>query len=58
MRRVVFNAVHAPAKIRKQLSPGLSWGHWHLPIYFEIGVVLVVASALLGAAVYRFTRPE
>jgi ABC-2 type transport system permease protein len=58
MRRVVFNAVHAPANVRRQLSPGLSWGSWHLPIYFEIGVVLAVSGALLFGAVWRFTRPE
>jgi ABC-2 type transport system permease protein len=58
MRKVVFNAVHAPTSVRHQLAPGLTWAGWRLPIYVEILVVLVVAALLLWAAVYRFTRPE
>ena len=58
MRRAVFNAVHAPPSVRAQLSPGLHWGSWRLPVAFEIGVVLAVSAALLGGAIYQFTRPE
>jgi hypothetical protein len=58
MRRVVFNAVHAPTSVTRQLSPGLSWGHWHLPVLFEVGVVVLVSVALLSGAIYQFTRPE
>jgi ABC-2 type transport system permease protein len=58
MRRVVFHAVHAPAAVTRQLSPGLSWGHWHLPVLFEVGVVVLVSAALMSGAIYQFTRPE
>jgi len=58
MRRSVFQAVHAPPAVRRQLSPGLSWGHWHLPVWFELGIVVLVSASLLGAAIWQFTRPE
>ena len=58
MRKTVFNAVHAPAAVRRQLAPGLTWGSWHLPVLFELGVVVVVSTALISGAIYQFTRPE
>jgi ABC-2 type transport system permease protein len=58
MRRAVFKAVNAPASVRAQLSPGLHWGSWRLPVAFEIGVVIVVSAALLSGAIYQFTRAE
>ena len=58
MRRAVFQAVHAPPAVRAELSPGIHWGSWRLPAGFEIGIVVVVAAALLGGAIYQFTRPE
>ena len=58
MRRVVFRAVHAPPGVQHQLSPGISWGHWRLPVYFELGIVVLVTAALLFGAIWQFTRPE
>jgi len=58
MRRAVFAHVHAPASVRRSLDPGLTWGPWHLPAVFELGVVILVAGLLLWGAVAQFTRVE
>ena len=58
MRRAVFAHVHAPAAVRRSLDPGLTWGPWHLPAVFELGVVILVAGLLLWGAVAQFTRVE
>ena len=58
MRRAVFNAVHAPPSVKASLDPGLTWGSWHLPALFELGVVIAVAGLLLWGAVAQFGRVE
>ncbi len=58
MRKTVFHYSHAPASVSRSLDPGLTWGSWHLPILFELGVVVVVSAALLWGAVAQFTRTE
>ena len=58
MRRAVFHQVHAPLSVQRSLDPGLTWGHWHLPALFELGLVVVVSAALLWGAIAQFTRVE
>ncbi len=58
MRRTVFAHAHAPAAVTRTLSPGLSWFGWRLPTLFELGVVVLVSAALLGGAIFMFTRTE
>jgi ABC-2 type transport system permease protein len=58
MRRTVFAHAHAPASVSRSLDPGITWFGWHLPLLFELGVVVVVAAALLGGAIAQFTRTE
>jgi ABC-2 type transport system permease protein len=57
-RRTVFAHAHAPASVSRSLDPGITWFGWHLPLLFELGVVVVVAAALLGGAIAQFTRTE
>ncbi len=58
MRKIVFHYSHAPASVSRSLDPGLTWGSWHLPIWFELGVVVAVSAALLWGAIAQFTRTE
>jgi ABC-2 type transport system permease protein len=58
MRKTVFTYAHAPVSVRRNLDPGITWGHWHLPLVFELGVVVLVAAALLGGAIAQFARTE
>jgi ABC-2 type transport system permease protein len=58
MRRAVFAHVHAPASIERRMNPGMSWGGWHLPIAFELGLVAGGAALVLTLAVWQFNRTE
>jgi ABC-2 type transport system permease protein len=58
MRRAVFDHVSAPAAARQMLDPGLHWGSWQLPVWFELGMILVVGLVLLVVAMRQFSRPE
>jgi ABC-2 type transport system permease protein len=58
MRRLVFAHLDVSESARQTLAPGVSWWGWHLPPVFEATMVLVLGAALLGAAVWRFSRTE
>ena len=58
MRHLVFAHLDVTATARATLDPGVSWFGWQLPPLFEVGMVLVLGLALLGAAIWRFSRTE
>jgi len=58
MRRAVFDHVAAPAAARATLAPGLSWGSWRLPVWFEIAMIAGVGVILLIVAMRQFSKPE
>lgn len=41
-----------------QLAHPLTWGHWVLPIGFELAVVLALGLAFIGGAIVQFSRAE
>jgi ABC-2 type transport system permease protein len=58
MRRLVFDHLDISETARRTLDPGVTWWGWHLPPVFELGMVLLLGLALLGAAIRRFSRSE
>ena len=38
-------ALHAA---RHALDPGITWGSWHVPVFFEVGVIIVLSVLILG----------
>jgi ABC-2 type transport system permease protein len=58
MRRIVFAYVNVPAPVQATLNPGIYWGTWHLPIWFELFIVLAAGLIMLGGAIFQFSRPE
>jgi ABC-2 type transport system permease protein len=58
MRRLVFGHLDVSEAARRTLNPGVSWFGWHLPPAFEVGMVLVLGLAMLGAATWQFSRTE
>ncbi len=58
MRRAVFSHVHAPAAVNRKLNPGITWGSFHLPIWLELGIVVLTALAALSGAIAIFSRTE
>jgi len=58
MRHLVFSHLDVSEAARRTLDPGVSWWGWHLPALFEVALVLVTGLALMGAAVWRFSKTE
>jgi ABC-2 type transport system permease protein len=58
LRKEVFTYLKIPPVIRSTFNPGVSWGSWHLPVYFELALVAVAAVLMLGTAIRQFSRPS
>jgi len=58
LRKEVFTYLKIPPVIRSTFNPGVSWGSWHLPVYFELALVAVAAALMLGTAIRQFSRPS
>ena len=35
-----------------------TWWGWHLPPAFEAGIVLLLGLAMMGVAIWKFSRTE
>jgi ABC-2 type transport system permease protein len=59
LRRVVFEHVSArSAAAAHALNPGMTWNGWHLPTGLELGMVALLGLAMLGGAMFSFSRAE
>jgi ABC-2 type transport system permease protein len=58
MRRLVFNHLDISESARRTLDPGVTWWGWHLPPLFEAGMVLLLGLAMMGVAIWQFSRTE
>ena len=58
LRKEVFTYLKIPPVIDRTFNPGVSWGSWHLPVYFEVALVAVAAVLMLGIAIRQFSRPS
>jgi len=58
LRRAVFAHLNVPAAVTKALDPGVHWGSWRLPTWFELFVVVAVGLVALTVAVAKFGKTE
>jgi ABC-2 type transport system permease protein len=58
VRSVVFDHLDISAEARAVLDPGITWGAWHVPVWFQVLLVIVMSIAVLALAVARFARTE
>ena len=58
MRHLVFNHLDVSEAARQTLDPGITWFGWHLPVLFEVAMVLLLGLVMLGLAIRRFSRAE
>jgi ABC-2 type transport system permease protein len=58
MRRLVFSHLDISPEARHALSPGLTWGGWHVPALLEIAMVALLGITLLAIAIWEFTTTE
>jgi ABC-2 type transport system permease protein len=57
-RKAVFSQVHLPVLLQRTLDPGISWGSWQLPVWFELGMVAVAAAVMLAVAIRQFSKTD
>ena len=59
MRRLVFNHLDvSESRPRSTLDPGVTWFGWRVPSLVEVGIVLLLGLAMLGVAIWQFSRTE
>jgi len=58
MRHLVFSHLDVSETARRTLDPGVTWRGWHLPPAFEAGMVLLLGLAMMGVAIWQFSRTE
>ncbi len=58
VRSVVFDHLDVAPPVRAALDPGVSWGAWHLPVWFQVLLVMAMSAVVLATAVWRFSRTE
>jgi ABC-2 type transport system permease protein len=56
IRHTVFAHLHISDAARNALNPGVTWWGWHLPIWFEVGIVVALGVAMLASATALFSR--
>jgi ABC-2 type transport system permease protein len=58
MRQLVFSHLHIPEQARHVLDTGVTWWGYRVPPLLAAGVVLVLGLAMLGVAIWEFSRTE
>ena len=58
MRHLVFSHLDVSETARRTLDPGVTWFGWQVPPLVEVGMVLLLGLAMMGFAVWRFSRTE
>jgi ABC-2 type transport system permease protein len=58
MRQAVFSHLNLPPETMAVLSPGITWGNWHVPVGVSLGIVAVMGATLLGIAIMEFQKTE
>jgi ABC-2 type transport system permease protein len=58
IRRAVFAHLDVSEAARHALAPGVTWWGWHLPGLFEAALVALLGMAMLGIAIWQFSRTE
>ena len=58
MRHLVFSHLDVSETARRTLDPGVTWFGWQVPPLVEVGIVLLLGVAMIGAAIRRFARTD
>lgn len=57
-REAVFSQIQLPPPLARTLNPGISWGAWVLPVWFEVAMIMAAAVVMLAAAMRQFSKPD
>jgi ABC-2 type transport system permease protein len=58
MRRAVFDHLPVPPQALNELSPGVTWAGWLVPLGLSLAIVAAMGLAMLGIAIAEFRKTE
>jgi ABC-2 type transport system permease protein len=58
MRHAVFSHLSIVPAAASELSPGVTWDGWRVPIGLSLGMVALMGAVLLGIAIAEFRKTE
>ncbi len=58
MRHAVFGHLKVGSSVLNELSPGVTWNGWVVPLGLSLAIVAAMGLAMLGAAIAQFRRTE
>jgi ABC-2 type transport system permease protein len=58
IRRVVFSHLDISQAAKRALAPGVTWWGWRVPGVMEAAVIALLGLAMLGIAIFQFSRAE
>ena len=58
MRHAVFSHLGLPQEYVHEFAPGITWGHWVVPVGLSLGIVAVMGLTMMGVAIVEFSRTE
>jgi ABC-2 type transport system permease protein len=58
MRHAVFSHLKISSSALSQLSPGITWNGWVVPLGLSLAIVAAMGVAMLAAAIAQFRRTE
>jgi ABC-2 type transport system permease protein len=58
MRHVVFDHVDVPPRAEAALAPDVTWFGWSVPVALMVLLSIALGLALLGVAVYQFSKAD
>jgi ABC-2 type transport system permease protein len=58
MRRAVFDHLPLPPRALNELSPGVTWAGWLVPLGLSLAMVAAMGLAMLGIAIAEFRKTE
>ncbi|HZE05633.1 MAG TPA: ABC transporter permease, partial [Solirubrobacteraceae bacterium] len=58
MRRLVFDHISVSPAAKQALDRGVTWFGWRIPSLLEAGMVVALGLAMLGIAIWEFSRTE
>ena len=57
-RKAVFSQINLPLALRQTLDPGISWGSFQLPVWFELALIALAATVMLLVAMNQFAKTD
>ena len=58
LRRLIFQHLPVSPTIQAKLAGGVTWDGWQVPILLEVAVVAGMGLAMMGVAIFAFSRTE